>query len=683
MAAGTLVGSTSSIQGNVTNQSVLEFNQTEDGAFSHDIGGDGLLVKSGSGTLSLTGSNEGLNTLITDGTLLANSQQSIGSTGGTITVGAESTFAAGADIVVSQQLVTSGPSTIIDTGAHTVTLAGGGSGDACLIKVGSGRLNVASYLSNPIGACVNEGIMSFNDRFDGDVSVNPDARIGGSGVINGNVAVNGVLAPGNSPGVLTISGSVTQGANSTLALDIDGPTAGNGAGFHDALVLIGSDSVYTAGGVIAPSLRDITGDATNSYTASLGQTFEVVIAEGGVVGSFEGIEQPVEGLPDNTRFDVIYGDTSLFLVVTPDQYALMGTTTNAAAAGGALDVIRPEAGIRQNASNTLIEQLSGLDAAGADLALEQLSGSIHASLLDATLQSSRSARATLLQTLMLGNGADGELKLQRGIWGNIGAQNGRVDADRSGRGYDFDSRNYQIGFDFVPGDHWLVGFSGAYIESTANKRDLGIGKVESYRGGIHALWSSGSSYVAAQADFSTESYKINRQVAFTANAVSLSSESDGDSYGFDVEAGHRFAVGAVGITPVVGLSHDRISRYALTEAGETSPALTFDESHRTAWNARSGVRLDSGSSIFGGSIQGYLSGTVMQELGDSHATLNPSLQATRFRVNAADIGDTAFLGEAGVTGTVSQMIDVQLGYRFQSSGNANANSLSGTVRLRF
>jgi autotransporter-associated beta strand protein len=49
VAGGRLVGTTSSLQGNVTNNAAVEISQTTNGTFAGDISGSGSLTKSGSG----------------------------------------------------------------------------------------------------------------------------------------------------------------------------------------------------------------------------------------------------------------------------------------------------------------------------------------------------------------------------------------------------------------------------------------------------------------------------------------------------------------------------------------------------------------------------------------------------------------------------------------------------------
>ena len=51
----------------------------------------------------------------------------------------------------------------------------------------------------------------------------------GSGEVDGNVTnTSGTVAPGTSPGTLTVDGAYIQGAGGTLAIDVDGTVQGTG-----------------------------------------------------------------------------------------------------------------------------------------------------------------------------------------------------------------------------------------------------------------------------------------------------------------------------------------------------------------------------------------------------------------------------------------------------------------------
>ena len=62
--------------------------------------------------------------------------------------------------------------------------------------------------------------------------------VSGSGTVGGNLNnSSGTVAPGNSPGILTIDGDYTQGGSGTLALEIGGLLPGEE---HDKLVVTGT-----------------------------------------------------------------------------------------------------------------------------------------------------------------------------------------------------------------------------------------------------------------------------------------------------------------------------------------------------------------------------------------------------------------------------------------------------------
>jgi hypothetical protein len=86
----------------------------------------------------------------------------------------------------------------------------------------------------------------------------------GTGTITGNVAnTGGQVAPGLSPGTLSITGTYAQGATGTYAVEIGGTTAGSQ---FDVLAITGA---ATLNGTLAVSL-------INSFTPNLGDTFQIM-----------------------------------------------------------------------------------------------------------------------------------------------------------------------------------------------------------------------------------------------------------------------------------------------------------------------------------------------------------------------------------------------------------------------
>jgi hypothetical protein len=108
--------------------------------------------------------------------------------------------------------------------------------------------------------------------------------VGGSGELRGTVAnMGGTIAPGASPGRLSITGDYVQGAGGTLQAELNGPAAGAG---YDQLAVSGS---ATLGGALA--LVNAPG-----HDPPVGGVFDVVTAGalGGAFATVSGTQLPAK-----------------------------------------------------------------------------------------------------------------------------------------------------------------------------------------------------------------------------------------------------------------------------------------------------------------------------------------------------------------------------------------------------
>jgi autotransporter-associated beta strand protein len=681
--AGKLIGDTGSLQGTIVNNGTVEFAQANAGTFSGNLAGTGSVVKSGAGTLTLAGTAQRLTLDVTQGTVIATNQAAIGSDGGAIKLENAGTLAAGSNLTITQAVLVGDGGGVIDTGASTVRLTGGSMGGNCLIKQGSGTLVLASDATNAIGACVQQGTMSFDSTFAGNVFVDAVGTARGNGTVQGNMQVAGTLAPGNSPGRLVVAGSVTQGAGSTLAIDVDGTTAGVGAGHYDTLVLTGATSVYTAAGTLAPKLRGITGDATNSFTPTVGQTFEIVTAEGGVTGSFAALTQPTAGLAANTRFDVIYGSKAILLAVTPDSYArylATGAGSNAAAAATAIDAVRPAAGVRTaGATGALFANLATLPGGAIGTSFQQLAGGLHADAIEAQLQANQAVRDTMVQRVRSRGAVAGDGARKTGLWGAFNAQRIDVDGDATGNGYRATSYGYTLGVDRQATNNLVLGVAATYKDVDTRATALGTAKVKGYGGALYGVWNQGPNYVTGVIDFNVDDYTVRRNVQLGGGVEVLKGDGKGFSFGADIEAGHRFDLGALGVTPVAGIAYDRVERNAFGETGG-SAALRFDGEGRTGWTGRAGVRVDG---AVGSMVRPFVSAMAVQQLGDNRTSLQARLVGARIDTRSVSVGDTQLRAEAGLSANLTGGVSVDLRYRYTGLGHADAHSGNAAISLRF
>jgi len=99
-------------------------------------------------------------------------------------------------------------------------------------------------------------------------------RITGSGTINGSVENSGVVAPGESPGTLSITGSYVQAAGGRLEIEV----AGTGAGQHDVLAVGGSANL---GGTLA-----LIPSGSYADSAAIGDIVSLLTYGGSTLGQF-------------------------------------------------------------------------------------------------------------------------------------------------------------------------------------------------------------------------------------------------------------------------------------------------------------------------------------------------------------------------------------------------------------
>ena len=147
------------------------------------------------------------------------------------------------------------------------------------VEVMIGELNVTEGYTQTNGVTrLNGGDLksTFDLQLDG-------GRLEGTGLITlggGRRLVNagGTVAPGNSPGILSIkTGGYRQLSGGSLAIEIGGATRGSG---YDAL-LVTNGTVELAG--------NLSVNLINGYQPGGSETFAIVEAAGGVSGAFENV----------------------------------------------------------------------------------------------------------------------------------------------------------------------------------------------------------------------------------------------------------------------------------------------------------------------------------------------------------------------------------------------------------
>nr|WP_240531364.1 autotransporter-associated beta strand repeat-containing protein [Variovorax boronicumulans] len=222
-------------------------------AFSSQAGDSSGLVKEGAGLLALRGASTYVgDTTINGGTLglagggqlaattdvrLANAgtRFDIASANGNRTIGAL-LGVAGTEVVL-------GGNTLSFGDAGDTTFAGAITGLGGVVRQGSGSTTLTGMNTYTGGTTIDGGTLRINGSVAGDVQVNNGGTLAGAGStpgtghIGGNVTVGNAdnsgaratLSPGNSPGTLTIGGSLRLNPSATTVFELGQPGVAGGA----------------------------------------------------------------------------------------------------------------------------------------------------------------------------------------------------------------------------------------------------------------------------------------------------------------------------------------------------------------------------------------------------------------------------------------------------------------------
>ncbi len=251
VSAGTLAGTTVSLQGPIHDNANVTFNQSTPGTYSDTISGSGSLTKSGSGTVTLLGSNSYDGGTIVNGGTLAGTTVTLQ---GDILDNANVTFNQSATGTYSDTI--SGSGSVTKAGSGTVTLLGDNTYDGGTIITGGSLHGTTVTLQGDIHINASNANVTFDQAVNGSYTDN----ITGSGSLTKTGGGKLTLLGDNGyTGGTTVSGGTLAGTTVSLEGDIS-----IAAGAHVILDQSAPDTFVgeiTGGG-------DLTKDGTGTVTLS-------------------------------------------------------------------------------------------------------------------------------------------------------------------------------------------------------------------------------------------------------------------------------------------------------------------------------------------------------------------------------------------------------------------------------
>jgi fibronectin-binding autotransporter adhesin len=668
------------------------------------ISGNGHVTKDGDGTLVLAGDNrdwgqQGNNSVggitIDDGLVEVTNPYGLGY--GLVALNS-GVIATTVNIVTGQTILIAGD-TVLNTDAGTTTTLTGtvetdGTG-SCFQKTGPGTLVMSGVTTLSNGTCLEDGRIEANGTLNSIVTVSPGAILRGTGTITGAVMVRGTLAPGNSPGTLTTTASVTMAAGSTYQEDINGTGVGTGPGNYSRLLIAGPNSQFTASGAtLDVNLLNITGTVPYTpYTPAVGNSFSIVSADGGIVGRFAAFDQP-DGLASGTRLVAFYdtfGGNSIDLRVVPTSYAGYlqgrGANSNAQSVGSALDQIlaADQAGHANATQDELAYAVSGLNAAELPRVMSALTGEVHADVAAVAPQADQWLQGSVARELDVGDAADsGERQPGDALWLDSTANKGKWSEDSQSSGFTANRMQIAFGFDLLMGqpNRLGVGFSHSLTDvSTA----AGYGSVEENTGFIYGQYSLSPLLIDGMFGGGDSRWATSRADPLNFTPNSLTANAHGDNSLASVGVRWPWHISGLVLAPYVRALWQRTARDGFSE-GSTPDALSGPGYDATGLRSTVGI---SGGSESQSPLAALL--TYQFNLGVAHdsaalaqSVVQSSLAGAAIATDSPEIGRTFVLANITGTARLGKRTYVYLGLSGEArSGKSEDAGFNAGIRTRF
>ena len=581
----------------------------------------------------------------------------------------------------------SGSGTVNFNQTDATTFATPIEGNIAVNQRGTGTTTLSGTHTYTGATTISGGTLAVNGSLTNSaVTVASGGTLGGSGSIAGAVTVNsgGTLAPGNSPGLLSV-GSLTLDAGSTTTMEIDGTARGTQ---YDAIDVTGT---ATLGGTL---------NLVFGYTPTVGDSYALIDAAA-INGDFStidtsGLGAALKVVPTITNDYVMTVDLAQESFVT----AAGGTgalTSNQSSVATNLDTFSTS-----GQATDLIAALNTLPAGALPSAYDQISGASHTFAPTLAGNAVRQFSHVLGQRsggIQAGDGAStafnaltgvklayagddlaslvaGEKVARDGFWVRALAADGRINSDGNAAGADTSGTGLALGADRWIDANRLAGVALAYGTSRA---DSGGGKldVESFQLAAYGRWQDEAYYLDGSLGYGRHRTESRRDIAFLNQQARA--DYDTDSLSLNLEAGRPIVRGPATLTPYVGVEGTMLRREGFTETGSAAN-LSVAGDTQTGWRSRLGARYQWSGTRF----QPTLDLAWVHAFGDAatqvDALFAAAPTASAFRVAGPELDRDRLALGLGLTAWTGKHARLDLNYNGEFASSDRDQHVAATFR---
>lgn len=647
--------------------------------FSNDISGAGGFVKTGAGTLILTGNNSySGGTTLAQGKLVLGSSTAAGT--GRIALGDGTTLGFVNGITVANPLAVSG-SVSLDLPTGAATASGPLSGTGTLAFTGDGLISLTGDNSAFTGVSAVDATVVVNGTLGGRVTVLDGGSLEGAGTVGAtSVGAGGAIAPGSGVGTLTVNGALTLAPGATYEADL---RPGSGS---DLLLVNGTATLggATVSGTLQPG------------TFTPGARYTILTATEGVTGTFGQVIETLPFLDLLLSYDA--KSVSLDIIRNGVPFQSAAASANQFAAAGALDAL-PDGNVLGDAV------MSQASVSGAQQAFNAVSGELYPSTLSALQSESLILRRAVLDrarvpvpqiaTPALGyaaSSAQGDVVAVPGtpnaFWAQAYGAWSQIDGTSNAAALSGDVAGILVGYDRTfsgAGADWRLGFAMGYssssyqVDARASSMSSDAAQIALYGGASFGAVGLRFGGAYGWADLSG-----NRSVVFPGFSDALTSDTTGSTGQVFGEVGYATRWSGVDLEPFAGLAYVNTSLGGFSEVGGPA-ALSVSNASAGVTYSTLGLRLSVPLAL--GTMETRMRGS----LGWQHAFGDTTPQATMafgagtpaFTVSGVPIATDAALVEAGLDIAFTPAASLSVFYAGQLAQSETSNMVKGSFTLKF
>lgn len=445
-----------------------------------------------------------------------------------------------------------------------------------VIFTGANTYTGSTTISNGAAVAINGSMIS-------NMIVNAGGTLQGNGSFGGGV-ISGVLAPGNSIGMITSNGNLTFASGSTYAVEVDA------AGNSDKTLVNGAANIQ--GGIVA-----VSGSLPSTPVALSKTKYTILTATNGISGRFAN----VTGLPIFSFLTggLTYGANDLTLGYTfATPFSVVGKNINQRNVGNALTIAALGSvnalgapilnalflGNYQNAQ-AVMDTVSGSGLAGVQTAAMQVGEMASSSISDqiafwrsgetndatgVTSQEGNNPRNFMayapVETSVKGKGpinikGPSEVAVHVAprtfrAWGSMfgGGANYLSDLGRGAAASNVGFYGGLLGVDYQVQPNLLIGAAVGGSTAYFNVGSLSTnGALTGFHAGLYGAYTMGASYLALNETFSGYTNQTTRKAGGYALMPydQLSAQFGSTEFRTRLEGGHSILMGGLKATPFV------------------------------------------------------------------------------------------------------------------------------------